>query len=212
LVEKFVDSTSIGKKGYNKIEISFYVNDSFPDAFVRMFFCSKGNFNEVRKTNWWYRNEFIFDGSAGLLYADKGLYPEISDFNNDGYNDFIYRSGIPANLANILQTLFIYNPKEDKLIHIRNSEQYPNLQYNKELDCIIAYWQTSTATEYFLRIEQDTLKEFARIDMIGDEVYVYEIDNKNNEILIEQRKYDFENGGFLFSNYKPLKELKMKVE
>lgn len=212
LVEKFVDSTSIGQKGHNKVEISYYVNDSLLDAFVRLFFWRKGEYNDVRETDWWYTGNFIFDGSQGLTWADKPLETEISDFNNDGYNDFTYRSIVAARGGNDIRKLFIYNPKENKFIYIKNSEVYPNLRYNKETDCITSYIYTATQSQYFLKLDGDSLVEIAYIEIELDEedemyIYVYEIDKNNNKKLIEQKKTNFDIMPY-YSNYKPLRKLK----
>ena len=203
LVEKFVDSTEIGKKGHNKIEISQYRNDSIYDCFVRIFFYSKGRYNNVRKTDWWFCNDFIFE-SCGV-----GLFPEMSDFNNDGYNDFTYHSLEGARGGNDTRKLFIYSPKEDEFIYIKNSEEYPNLVYNKDLDCITSYIFTGTQSQYFLKLDGDSLVPFAYIDTSYEYyepyIFVYEIDKNNNEILLERKKAAFDMMPY-FTNYKPLTE------
>jgi len=214
LVEKFVDSTEIGKKGHNKVEIMQYVNDFTSDCFIRIFFRRKENFNDVRKTDWWFCNNFIFDGTQGFMYFDISSRPEISDFNNDGYNDFTYRSIDAPRGGNDIRKLFIYDLEKDKFIYIKNSEEYPNLKYNKELDCITSYILTATQSQYFLKLDGDSLVPFAYIDtqmeFYGEDeiyIYVYEIDKNGNEILLERKKADFEMMPY-FTNYKPLKAKK----
>lgn len=61
LIENFVDSTQVGKKGHYKIELLRYVNEAIDDCLVRIFCYSRGKYNDVRKTYWWFCNDFIFD-------------------------------------------------------------------------------------------------------------------------------------------------------
>ncbi len=209
----FVDSTQIGKKGHNKVEISMYANSFNDDCFVRIFFYSKGKYNKVRETDWWFCNSFIFDDCS------MALLPEVSDFNNDGYNDFTYHSLDGARGGNDTRKLFIYKPEKDEFTYIKNSEDYPNLEYNKNLDCITSYIFTGTQDEYFLRLENDSLFEVAHIEILEDSIFVYEYTGKEvinsnkrfdelphenrNKKLIERRKNTFSDCPF-FTNYKPL--------
>jgi len=200
LLESFVDSTQIGKKGDNKIEISKYVNNSNDDCFVRIFFYSKEKYNDVNKTNWWSCNDFIFEGCVGL-------FPKISDFNNDGYNDFTYHSFEGARGANDTRKLFIYNPEKDEFIYIKNSENYPNLSYNKELDCINAFAFYGCNATYFLKLQSDSLHLLASVELCGNgELTVQEFDKYGNEKSIKHKiNNEFER--FVpFTNYNPLKQ------
>ncbi|GHT17628.1 hypothetical protein FACS189429_2110 [Bacteroidia bacterium] len=208
LLEKFVDSVAIGKKGLTKMEIAQYENVANDDCFVRIFFYHAGK----QKTDWWISNQFIFSDCA------MSLLPEMADFNNDGYNDFTYHSIEGARGANDTRKLFIYNPENEDFIYIENSEAYPNLLYNKKLDCITSYTFTGSQDEYFLKLEKDSLFEFAHIKIESDSIFVYEYTEKKavsnerftnsfydngNEKLIEKRENTF--GDFpYFLNYKPL--------
>jgi len=55
---------------------------------------------------------------------------EISDFNNDGFQDFNYRSGVAAKGGNIIRTLLMYDPKNIDFIDVNNSDQYLILRFN----------------------------------------------------------------------------------
>ena len=68
-----------------------------------------------------------------------GFEPNISDFNNDNFKDITFISGSAARGANEVRRLFIYDNQNRELISIVNSQNYPNMQYNKELNCIDAF-------------------------------------------------------------------------
>ncbi len=126
LAEFFVDSLNIGRPTYNKLEHSYYrTTDSF--YVVINFYSKKGN-------KWVLKNhyELLKDG---VLACDVN----ISDYTNDGFNDITYVSVIAARGANEVRTLLVYDKKTDRLVHIKNSDSYPNLQYNKKLNCIDAF-------------------------------------------------------------------------
>ena len=103
--------------------------------------------------------------SANHYELDKddvlGMDPELSDFNNDGLNDMTYISAVAARGANEVRRLFIYNKSNDRLMMIENSDDYPNLRYNKRLNCLDAFLVYGGCSTVFLRIEGDSLKEFA---------------------------------------------------
>lgn len=66
--------------------------------------------------------------------------------------------------GNIVQTLILYSNENQSLSWIKNSEDFPNLMYNEKLNCIDAVILTGGQTTYFLKIENDSLKEFASVD------------------------------------------------
>jgi hypothetical protein len=53
----------------------------------------------------------------------------LADFNNDGFKDVTYMSAEAARGANEIRRLFMYNREKDQLVYIKNSDQYPNLEY-----------------------------------------------------------------------------------
>jgi len=95
-IEKFTDSFNIGLKGQTKVEIENFRNRLTEDNLIVLKFFRKYSFwghnkrksirNERRETNRFYLNK------DGITAIDT----EISEFNNDGFQDFSYRSGVAA--------------------------------------------------------------------------------------------------------------------
>lgn len=150
--EYFTDSSRIGRRGKNKVELRCFDNGEGKVAEIRFY-------SRFRSGLWTPKQFFRFDHDNLL-----GCEPEIKDFNNDGLKDLTYRSSVAARGANEVRTLFVYNSKEDELVHIKNSEDFPNLDYNKKLRCIDAWLFHGATTTVFLRLEGDTLREFASVD------------------------------------------------
>ncbi|MGQ0540793.1 MAG: XAC2610-related protein [Blastocatellia bacterium] len=96
-------------------------------------------------------------------HALAGADPKIEDFNNDGLKDITFRSNTAARGSNDVRTLLIYDKTNDVLVHVKNSEDYPNLAYNKALKCIDSWMVHGASTTVFLRLEGDLLKEFASV-------------------------------------------------
>ncbi len=170
LREFFVDSTNIGNKGFNKLEARLF---EFKDSiFIRLEFFS------LRQNRWTKKNHFEFE-KDGI----SGIDPIITDFNNDSLKDFQYKVAIAARGANDIGRLFIYDKQGDSLILIKNSIDYPNMLYNKNLDCIDALLIHGCSSQAFLKIEKDSLIEFAWIHL-SNRIHVYEIDERGNEHAI----------------------------
>lgn len=71
LAEYFEDSLTVGRKSYNKFELSYYrTTDSFYTII---------NFYSKRDNKWILRNEFVLQ-KDGVLSCNVN----VSDFNNDG--------------------------------------------------------------------------------------------------------------------------------
>jgi hypothetical protein len=194
LQEFFVDSTTIARKKLHKIELSLYnENDS---NYVVIKFYSKSN-----SAAWKLRQTFSFPRSVTIP-----LETQISDFNNDGFNDMTYISDAAGRGANEVRRLFIYDKKNDRLTLIQNSESYPNMQYNRELNCIDAFLVYGGCSTVFLHIVGDQLKEFASVDVDRDDgLTVYTIDNHGKRKIIHRDKnkpVEF----IRYRNFKPLKE------
>jgi len=191
LDEYFADSLNIGRKSNNKIDLSLFRTDD--SIFVVINFYSKQNEKWVLKNHY----EFEKDGITGLD-------TKLSDFNNDGLNDMTYISAVAARGANEVRRLFIYDKDNDQLTLMKNSEDYPNMLYNKELDCIDAFLVYGGCSTVFLKISGDSLKEFASVELF-DGLYVRTYDELGKEkIILEDtaHKGEYER----YKNYNPLKE------
>ncbi|MBS1779937.1 MAG: hypothetical protein JST70_11470 [Bacteroidetes bacterium] len=194
IIEIFIDSLNIGKKGQSKIElIKHRVLD---DMYVIVKFYTKG------PRYWYLQNTYLYECNVSM-----DLEPIISDFNNDKFNDITFVSAQAARLSNDVRRLFIYDDREKQLISIVNSEDYPNMLYNKELNCIDAFLIYGGSSTVFARIEGDSLKTFASVN---NDIYrtVYEIDNSGKETLLRKDSIDPEDNYIRYINYKPLKKYK----
>lgn len=191
LEEYFIDSTNIGRKSLNKIELSKYGgNDS---SYVTIRFFSKQN------GKWEVKNEFHFQKDE-----ITGCEPKLTDFNNDGLEDMTYVSGVAARGANEIRRLFIYDKNKDRLIFIKNSEDYPNILYNKELNCIDAFLMYGGCSTVFLTIKADSLVQFASVELM-DGLTVRTFDKQGNEtIILQDTTNKAEN--IRYKNFNPLKE------
>lgn len=187
--EYFVDSLTIGRKSFNKVELSKYRT---PDSvFVIIKFYTK------QRGAWLLKNSFLF-----LKDPITSCSAVLNDFNNDGLNDLTYQSSIAARGANDIRRLFIYDKKSDELIFIKNSDKYPNLLYNKKLDCIDAFLVTGSSTTVFLNLEGDHLRKFASVDISdGLTVWVYD---KNGKGKIIRQDSTNEGSQVRYKNFRPL--------
>jgi hypothetical protein len=201
---KFVDSLNVGRKGKTKIEFEKFRHGKNGDVFVTLnVYDLKEIWVETKGSifhTWELKNSFRFikDGVTDLDV-------QISDFNNDGFNDITYQSGIAGRGGNIVMTLFVYNPKNKDFIHIRNSDNYPNLSFNSKLNCINSLILTGSTTTAFLKIKKDSLDEFARVD-VSDKIVVEEKDSTGKFKIIEEKLFKGNDEDFYktFRNYKPL--------
>lgn len=202
--EKFADSLNIGLKGKTKVEIEKFRRGNDGDVFVKInFYTLKDIWVEAKGGTfhtWELKNRFQFE-KDGIT----GLEVELKDFNNDGFKDLTYQSGVAGRGGNIIRTLFIYNPKERNFIHIRNSDNYPNLSYNSELKCINSVILTGSTTTVFLKIQKDSLDEFAKVD-VSNKIRVKEKDSLEKFRVIEEKKFNGNQEDFykVFRKYKPL--------
>lgn len=178
--EHFVDEKKIGRRGKNKIELRCYAHGE--EMFAEIKFFSRTEYGA-----WFQMQSFKFQKDRVT-----GCNPVIEDFNNDGLRDFTYQSNVAARGANEVRKLFIYDKATDELLYIKNSEEYPNLAYNKELKCPDAFAVHGATTTMFLRIEGDVLKEFASVGT-GDERVVTVTDLTGLERVIRREKMDPDN-------------------
>jgi hypothetical protein len=192
LEESFKDSTKIGLKGEYKIDLKKFRSSDSVYVEIKLYKKQKSKWTIIQSL------EFVKDG---ILSCD----PEIKDFNNDGLNDFTFQSSIAGRGANIIRKLFVFEKESGKLKFIKNSENFPNIRYNIELDCIDAFRVYGGAQTAFAKIEKDTLREFANVEIYDDTIQIKIIDKSGKEKLLKNEKYE---GGYFhrFKNYKPLIE------
>ncbi len=194
ITETYIDSTSIGIKGLYKLKLKRIQGKDSVYATIL--------FSEKINNHWKVKQNFICE-KDGVINCD----PKFSDFNNDGYNDFTYKSAIAARGANEIRTLFIFNPDKGELTRIKNSADYPNIEYNKELDCLNAMAYYGGYTNYFLKIDQDSLIPIARIDHFDELREVYRYNEKGEDRLIKRDSFDIGKNGFIqYKNFDPLTE------
>ena len=191
----FADSTHIGRKGHNKVTLSEY---SLPDSgYVVVKFYARST-----KGKWHLKQKFEFS-KMDAIDCD----PKMSDFNHDGLEDLTYISMFAVRGANEVRRLFIYDKDRDRLVYMRNSEQYPNMLYNKQLNCIDAWLVYGGCSTVFLRIRGNRLVEFACVDVTEEEgLSVYTIDQRGRRKQIRHQANIHGVGFARFKNYRPLVE------
>jgi hypothetical protein len=191
LLEFFSDDSNIGTFRKNKIEIShFKILDG---DMVEIKFYSR-----AENKDWHFKQTFEYEKFGSLP-----IEPNLEDFDNDGFKDMTFVSGIAARGANDIRKLFIYDEKKDELIYIKNSEEYPNIKYNRKLNCIDAmlfYGGTSTV---FLKIDVDSLKEFASVESFGSKRTVSVIDRNGRKKVLRTDKIEEDEVYERYENFNP---------
>lgn len=191
ILEVFTDSTRIGHSGQCKIEIIKYM--LYDDTYMLLKFYTKSY------DRWYHQHTYHYETTS-----IQSLEPDISDYNNDGLNDITVISANAARGANEVRRLFVYDSTRHQLIAIANSENFPNMQYNAQLDCIDAFLVHGTSSTVFARISGDSLRTFAYVGTTGDSVFVSTINRKGKEKLIYKGPYYCPYNRF--SNFRPLQE------
>lgn len=190
--EEFIDSLKIGLKGQFKLDIKKY--RSLDSVYVKIILFEKINGK-------WNINQNLAFPKDGVTDCDV----EIKDFNNDGLNDMTFQSSVAARGGNEIRKLFIFDKLKRKLKYIKNSENFPNIRYNKELNCLDAfriYGGTQTA---FMKIRKDTLWEFASVELFNNRITIIETTENGKETIIKDDKFE-KNNYMRFRNYNPLIE------
>ena len=191
--EYFFDSKSISKTNKYKIKISQKNSRNESIVNYELFKKLANKWTKIQKGNF-------------KKQTDIGLFVTVDeDLNNDGYNDLKISYAQAARGANEIEKLFIFNPLTQRLVEIINSQNYPNLHYNKKRNCINSYTFYSGNSTYFLNIKENRLENFARVDFYNDSVYSYKIKN-GKETLLEKREYKSNDEGIFFSNFEPIEE------
>lgn len=193
LEEAFVDSVRIGRSGFNKVSIFKYRTEDSNYVDVK-FYKKLGN-------DWKLIQELQCSKDG-----DLGCDPKFADFNQDGRMDLTIVTAVAARGANQVRRLFIYDEKRNRLINMKNSEDYPNMEYNSELNCIDSWMFHGGVSTVFVRIIGDSLKEFAWVSLM-DKLVVYETDkNGESNKIFEDASINIDDFGFQrFKNYKPWK-------
>ena len=197
IIEIFIDSLNIGEKGKCKMEL--IKHRVYDDNYVIIKFYIKGRNTIKDSETWMIQNNYSYETNAIM-----GLDPNISDFNNDNFNDITFISGTAARGANEVRRLFIYDDQKRELISIVNSQDYPNMLYNKELDCIDAFMVHGSSTTVFAKLSDDSLKTFATVQNSEDFHTINLIDQNGNE----RELYKVKSKGVYIrhKNFKPLIE------
>ncbi len=193
--EIFSDDRRIGRRGKNKVHVRCY--ETGGKSYADITFDSRNN------SHMWSRSQYFRLEKDPVAVCD----PQIKDFNNDGFKDLTYASRTAARGANELRTLLIYDNKNDELKVIRNSADFPNLEYNEELNCLTAWAFHGATTTMFVRLEGDVLREFASVDT-GSERVVTVTRRDGTKVVIRREKMDpdnFEEIYTRFSTYDPPK-------
>jgi len=191
--ESLIDSTQIGIKGKYKLDFeNFRNNDS---VFVQISLFKK-------KNNKWVIKQKLKLLKDGVVNCD----PKIKDFNNDGFKDFTFKSSVAARGANEIRTLLIFDNKKKEFIVMKNSENYPNLEYNELLDCVDSWMVYGGTSTVFLKIEKDSLREFAGVSLFDEEREIYLVDKTGKQKTIKKEFIKDLEVYTRFKNYDPLIE------
>jgi len=197
IIETFVDSLNIGVKGKCKVEL--IKHRVYDDIFVIINFYIKRRNTTKGPEHWMNENTYSYETTAMREFE-----PVISDFNNDNFNDITFISDIAARGANEVRRLFIYDSQNKNLVSIVNSEDYPNMLYNKTLDCIDAFLVYGGCSTVFLNIEGDSLKKFASVELM-DGLTVTTYDKNGAGKIIKEDKTN-KAGYIRYQNFNPLIE------
>lgn len=195
LVESFSDDEKIGNPRKNKIEITNLkkAEGNFKNSNIALikFYSLDSN------KEWKLQQTFEFE-KDDITDID----PVLEDFNNDGYKDITYVSDVAARGANEVRKLFIYDKMKDELVLIKNSENYPNMLYNKQLNCIDAWLFHGGTSTVFLKIDGNMLKEFASVHTDSHRT-IYVIDENGQQKLLKKEEINEDEIYQRYKNYNP---------
>lgn len=193
LEETFTDSTQIGTKGKFKLTINQFRTDDSTYVEIHLFEKQDSKWLIIQKL------EYLKDGVTNCE-------PELKDFNNDGFNDLTFKSSVAARGANEIRKLLIFDPSKKEFVLMKNSDHYPNLQYNKLLNCVDAWLVYGGSSTVFLKIEKDSLREFAGVSLDNNEREIYTIDKKGKRKTVKKEFVKDLEVYTRYLNYNPLTE------
>jgi len=193
LEETFTDSTQVGTKGKFKLAVNQFRSDDSTYVEIHLFEKQDSKWLIIQKL------EYLKDGVTNCE-------PELKDFNNDGFNDLTFKSSVAARGANEIRKLLIFQPSKKEFILMKNSDHYPNLQYNKLLNCVDAWLVYGGSSTVFLKIEKDSLREFAGVSLDSNEREIYTIDKKGKRKTVKKEFVKDLEVYTRYQNYNPLTE------
>ena len=130
------------------------------------------------------------------------LSPVFTDMNGDGCKDLLFHSSEAARGANTIQTLILFDAKRNQLKRILG--EHPNMEYNPKLKCINSWGFHAGSVTYFLRIEHDSLVEFANVDHFDKRITVSVLDQNGKWKQIKDIPQSGYRGQNCFRNYDPV--------
>jgi uncharacterized lipoprotein YehR (DUF1307 family) len=191
-LEVFSDSISFGQINNSKIEV--YKIGTQENTIAKVYLYDKD------QLHWKLKDSLILEAER-----INNLDTEIKDFNNDGFKDIIFTTGMAARGGNVVQTLILFSPKNKTLKWIKNSEYFPNLMYNEKIDCVEAFILTGGQRTCFLKIINDSLKEFANVYQRDGRITAKILDENGKWKEIQIIK-DTPEGFDRFINYNPIEK------
>ena len=192
-VVRFSDSQTFVKAGRYKINVVQKNSADFSTVYFKMYKKSKSSWIKIQDGN--FRKESSF-----RLAVDTS-----EDLNNDGYGDLKISYAQAGRGSNSIEKVLMFDPRKQQLVEILNSQDYPNLHYNPDRNCLNSYAFYGGTSTYFLKIKKNRLEEFGRVNYSNDTVQSFKIIN-GKEILLQKRSYKSADAAVFFSDFDPLKE------
>lgn len=182
------DSVSFGA---NKVVVKDVYNEKGHCAEVSVF--------QSRNGSWELASRIEIESET-----EYALRPQIGDFNNDWHNDLTLQVAEAARGSNELRKLLLFDPENATFIPVQGSENHPNLQYNKKLNCLDSWAFFSGTATRFLRIQGDSLVKFAQVEDYEDVQYVYVRNEQGEMVLIAENKLNSPGTFNRYINYDPV--------
>ncbi len=187
-VIRFIDSTSIGVPGKYKMVIEKIV-----ETFQYEFWLYK------RKGNGWKEIQHVKDRTEEAHMFD----PIVKDYNGDGFKDLSFHHMTAARGGNDLRIIFLFDPKKKQLVWLKNSENYPNLSYQKELKMLNGWALHAGSTTLFLEIQGDSVVKKATCEWYDSTIYINI--SKNGKWIEKEIDTTYKDPYMLrFSNFDPI--------